>query len=180
MRFVLNRAQKEAFVADLNQGVQQSQAVALLSFSKLTVEQFTSFRLSLRKQDVRVKVVKNTLAKRVFEASPYKDLASHLEGPTLIAYGTGDPVTTAKAIWEWTKKENFNVEVKGGVALGQIMSKAQLEALSKLPGRKDLLVSFLWALKSSPTKFLYALQDAPKRLGYALAALQKKKETQPT
>lgn len=136
----------------------------------------TSFRLELKKKNVNVKVVKNTLAKRVFGATPYKEMNDHLKGPTLLAYSSNDPVITAKAIYEWTKKEGFDLKMKGGAALGQTMSAAQLEALSKLPGKNELFVSFLWALKSSPTKFLYALQDAPKRLGYALAALQQKKE----
>lgn len=172
----MNRAEKEAFVSDLKEGVDKSQAFALMSFSKLTVEQMTSFRLSLRKKDVRVRVVKNTLARRVFDESEFKGLSEHLQGPTLLAYGSGDPVLAAKAIWEWTSKEGLAIKVKGGAALGQMMSEAQLKALSSLPGKNELYVSFLWALKSAPTKFLYALQDAPKRLGYGLNALKEKKE----
>jgi large subunit ribosomal protein L10 len=171
----LNRTQKEAFVADLEDGVRKAQAFALMSFSQLNVEQMTSFRLSLRKRDIHVKVVKNTLAKRVFDKTPFAGVSAHLQGPTLLAYGPGDPVITAKAIWEWAEKENFNVKIKSGAALGQLMSEAQLKALSKLPGKNELFVGFLWALKSSPTKFLYALQDAPRRLGYALNALKEKK-----
>lgn len=172
----MNRAEKEAFVSELKGNISESQAFALMSFSKLTVEQMTEFRLSLRKRDVRVRVVKNTLARRVFDDSEYKALSEHLEGPTLLAYGAGDPVLAAKAIWEWAAKENIAVKVKGGAALGQTMSEAQLKALSTLPGKNELFVSFLWALKAAPTKFLYALQDAPKRLGYAVNALKEKKE----
>jgi len=171
----LNRAQKEAFVANFEAGVQKAQAFAVMSFSNITVEQMTSFRLSLRKKDVQVKVVKNTLAKRVFDKTAFAEVVSHFTGPTLVAYSAGDPVLTAKAVWEWAGKEGFNVKIKTGAALGQVMSTAQLKALSQLPGKNELFVSFLWALKSGPTKFLYALQDAPKRLGYALNALQEKK-----
>ncbi|NDD03945.1 MAG: hypothetical protein EB078_03485 [Proteobacteria bacterium] len=56
------------------------------------------------------------------------------------------------------------------------MSNEQLKALSKLPGKNELFVGFLWALKSSPTKFLYALQDTPRKLGYALVALRDQKQ----
>jgi large subunit ribosomal protein L10 len=171
----LNRAGKETFVSDFTKGINDAQAIALLSFNKLSVEQMTSFRLALRKNNVRVKVVKNTLAKRVFETTNYKDVSKDFQGPTLVAYSNGDPVTTAKAIWEWIGKENFDIKLKSGVALGQVMSEAQLKALSKLPGRNELYVSFLWALKSAPTKFLYALQDHPRKLGYALGALRDKK-----
>lgn len=171
----MNRTQKAEFVTNLQKGLADSQAFALLSFSKLTVDQMTQFRLGLRKQDIRVRVVKNTLAKRALADGPYADVAAHLEGPTLIAYGQ-DPVTTAKAVSEWAAKENFSLRIKGGAALGQLMSVQQLTALSKLPGRNELLVSFLWALKSAPTSFLYALQDKPRSLGYALGALKEKKE----
>ncbi len=172
----MNRTQKAAFVSDLDESIKSAQAFALLSFSKLNVEQMTAFRLSLRKSNVRVKVIKNTLAKRVLDQTDFKEIGAHLEGPTLIAYGPGDPVTTAKAISEWAGKENFDIKIKAGMALGKVVSDVQLKALSKLPGRNELLVSFLWALKSHPTRFLYALKDAPQRMGYALNALREKKE----
>jgi large subunit ribosomal protein L10 len=172
----LNRTEKQDFVNELAKGVQEAQAIALMSFSKLTVEEMTSFRLALRKKDVRVKVVKNTLAKRVFNDTPFKEVCNQFEGPTLLAYSKGDAVLTAKAIMEWANKENFNVKLKAGVALNKVISQKEMVALSKLPGRNDLLVGFLWALKSHPTRFLYALQDGPNRLGYALGALKAKKE----
>ena len=172
----MNRAEKQEFVTELTKGVQDAQAMALMSFNKLTVEQMTSFRLSLAKKDVQVKVVKNTLAKRVFNETAFKEVVSSLEGPTLLASSKGDAVMMAKAIMEWTTKENFDVKLKTGIALGKVLSVKDMTALSKLPGRNELLVSFLWALKSHPTKFLYALQDTPRKLGYALGALKAKKE----
>ncbi len=172
----MDRSQKEAFVQEFTQEISTASAMAVMSFNKLSVEQMTSFRLGLAKQGVRVRVVKNTLAKRILADGPMKDLKPHFRGNTLVAYGEGDAVVTAKAICEWLGKENFDVQVKSGSALGQVMSQAQIIALSKLPGKKELLTGFLWALKSGPTQFLYALQDTPRRLGYAIGALQAKKE----
>jgi large subunit ribosomal protein L10 len=172
----LKRAEKEAFVSSLAESVNGAQALALLSFNKLNAEQFSNFRLSLRKKGLRVKVVKNTLARRVFGETAHKALSEQFTGPVLMAYGDGDPVTAAKAIFEWVNVENFDVQVRGGVALGQVMSKDQLGALSKLPGRQELLTSFLYALQSGPKGFLNAVQDMPRKLGYALAALEDKKK----
>ena len=172
----MNRAEKQEFVSDFAKGLSGAQAFALLSFNKITVEQMTSLRLALSKNKVNVKVVKNTLAKRVLDETPFKELNTHLKGPTLFVYGSQDPVITAKSIVEWTGKENFELKLKGGVALGQIMSETQIKSLSKLPGRNELYVSFLWALKSHPTRLLNALQDTPRKLGYALGALKAKKE----
>lgn len=174
--FLLDRSQKEAFIKDFSADVASAQALAVMSFNKLDVERMTAFRLGLAKQGVRVKVVKNTLARRVLKETPLGDLSPSFTGPTLVAYGEGDAVMTAKAIAEWLGKEGFDLNVKGGAALGQVMSPAQMTALSKLPGKNELFVGFLWALKSAPTQFLYALQDAPRRLGYAVGALKAQKE----
>ena len=172
----MNRTEKQEFVSDFAKGLGGAQAFGLLSFSKISVEQMTSFRLALSKNKVSVKVAKNTLAKRVLADTPFKDLTTQLKGPTLFVYGAQDPVVIAKMIVEWTTKENFDLKLKGGVALGQVMSENQMKALAKLPGRSELLVSFLWALKSHPTRFLNALQDTPRKLGYALGALKTKRE----
>ncbi len=172
----MNRAEKEIFASDLSKSVTSANALALLSFNKLNAEQMSNFRLSLRKKGLRVRVVKNTLARRVFDATPYKALSDQLTGPVLMAFTDGDPVLATKAIWEWVNLENFDVQVRGGVALGQVMTKEQLNALSKLPGRNELLTSFLYALQSAPKGLLNAVQDMPRKLGYALAALEEKKK----
>lgn len=175
----MDRSQKETFVDTLSKNLTDSNAFVLMSFSKLSVEKVTSFRLGLRKKDVFVKVIKNSLAKRVLDKTAYKEMSNHLEGPMMIAFGKGDPVLTTKVLWEWVNKEDFGVTIKGGVALGQTMSTDKLKALSKLPGRPELLTSFVWGLKSLPTKFLYALEDTPRKLGYALSAYKTKKEAEP-
>lgn len=175
----MKRTDKESFVSDFAKNIQSAEAFTLMSFNKISVENMTEFRLALRKQGIRVRVVKNTLAKRVFSESPFKEqFDSHLEGPTMVAYGSGDAVSAAKAIYEWVDKEDLDVAVKGGMALGEVFSEQQIRALSKLPGREQLLTGFLWALNSAPTSFLNAVQDLPRKLGYALSALKDKKAGQ--
>jgi large subunit ribosomal protein L10 len=172
----LNLAEKQEFVAKLTTDVTGSQAFALMSFGALDAEKMNSLRLGLRKQNVRVRVVKNTLARRVFKDTGQEDLAKNLSGPTMLLYSSSDPIQAAKAFQEWLKKDDFGLKVKSGLALGEKLDAAKLAALAALPGREELFVSFLWALKNGPTKFLYALQDTPRKLGYALAALKEKKE----
>lgn len=172
----MNRTEKETFVDQFTKDITAAKAFALMSFSKLTVDQMTSFRLRLSKNNVRVKVLKNTLAKMVLEKTPYRDMIPQLDGPTLIALGTGDPITTTRLVCEWADKLNFNLKIRGGMALDRILSDIELKRLSKLPGRNELLVNFLWAAKSHPTRFLHASCDIPRRLGYALGALKTKKE----
>ncbi len=175
----MNRAQKEAFVDKLTQDVSRASAFALMSYSGLKVDQMTSLRLALRRQNISVKVLKNTLAKRAFEKGPYSAVLPQIDGPTIIAISGGDPVSTAKLIWDWAGKEGFNIKIRGGFALGKLMTDLDLKALSRLPGRNELLINFIWAMKCHPTRMLNACTDAPRRLGYALVALNSKTQSAP-
>ena len=174
----MKRSEKEAFVSKFNDNIKDSSAFALMAFEKLSVEAMTEFRLALRKKGVRVQVVKNTLAKRVFGKTDYSSLNEHFQGPTLVAYADkdGDAVETAKAIYEWVGRDGLEISVKGGVALGDVLSESQMSALSKLPGREQMLTGFLFALQDAPRRVLYAAKDMPQKMGYALAALKDKKE----
>ncbi len=173
----MNRSEKETFLAEFTKEVSHVQALAVLAFHKITVEQMTQLRLGLRRKNIRARVVKNTLARRVLENTDYKDLANHFRGTTMVIYGDGDPVATTKAVWEWIGKEELDLKVKAGLALGKVISAAELKELSSLPGRPEMLTGFLFALTSLPSQVLYALQDAPTKVLYALEALKEKQAT---
>jgi len=168
-------SKKQTFVSELSSKIKDANTFAILSFNKVNVATMTGFRIALKKQGLFVKVAKNTLLKRALDSTPYKELGSTLKGTSLIVYSHGDVVTSAKSIVEWLGKEDFSVDIKAAMAMGQIVDKSKLVALSKLPGRKELLTGFLFALTGVPKKVLFALEDAPRKLCYAIIALKEKK-----
>src|SRR5262245_27731472 len=61
-------------------------------------------RLDLRKKNIRLQIVKNSLAKRVFDELGIK--ASKWEGPTVVAWGGDSLAGLAKEVDGWIKKND--------------------------------------------------------------------------
>lgn len=98
----------------------------------------TKLRQELRKKGIRLQVVKNSLAGRVFGERGLAGLSAHLAGTSAIAWGGEGIVELAREIAEWSKKiEKF--QVKGGAVSGQILDAKGVQELSKLPSRIELL-----------------------------------------
>ena len=61
---------------------------------------------------------------------------------------------------------------------GKRISEAELLALSKLPGREQLLAKLLGTMSEVPTSFVRVLSAVPQKLLYALTAVKEQKENQ--
>jgi len=94
-------------------------------------------RGELLQKQIRLRVVPNSLASRVFEGMDMGSIRDVLSGPCAIAYGAENIVDLAKALIEWDKKlEKF--EIKGGFLEGRTLDAAAAKDLAKMPSRAEL------------------------------------------
>jgi large subunit ribosomal protein L10 len=139
----------------------------------LTVEQITNLRKELRKKGAEYKVVKNNFARLAFEELKLPDVASYLAGPTAIALTKDDSGEVAKILIDFAKETS--VKVKGGLVDNIVFDKAQLEAFSKLPGKKDLIAMLMSTMNAPAQNLVYALNGIPTKLVRVLKAIEEKK-----
>ncbi|MCS6865193.1 MAG: 50S ribosomal protein L10 [Gemmataceae bacterium] len=104
-------------------------------------------RKGLRARKIRVKMVKNTLVKKVFDENGVKvDPGS---GPTLLCWGGDSPKALGQAVLDLLKqlrpdpKQPEKIKPKTGVADGEPMT---LENLSKVPTRQEAIGEVVAAL----------------------------------
>jgi large subunit ribosomal protein L10 len=95
-------------------------------------------RLKLREKSIRLRVVKNSLARKVFSDSGLGAICHYFDGPTAVAWGEGSVVDLAKEMTEWSEKIE-KLQIKGGASDGGAISARDIEALSKLPSREEML-----------------------------------------
>jgi large subunit ribosomal protein L10 len=131
----------------------------LLGASGLDAQTDNQLRLHLRKKHIRLKVVKNSLARRVFEEMGLR-VTSYWEGPTLLAWGAG---SLAELSREFDTELRRNVQlknklkVKGAVADGQ---EVTFEQALKMPTRTEAIARVV-NLALSPASRLVAQFLAP-------------------
>ena len=86
---------KQPIVDEIANSIKDAQAVVLVNYSGLTVEQDTALRKELREAGVVYKVYKNTMINFAIKDTEFADLAQHLEGPTAIAVCKDDATAAA-------------------------------------------------------------------------------------
>jgi large subunit ribosomal protein L10 len=111
---------------------------AVVSTQGVNVQQMTALRGALRAKGIRAMVVHNRLGKRALESAGLAGLETLLRGPSTVIWGGDGIVDIAKVLAAEAKKVT-KMEVRGGVTAGVVLSKADIEVLSKIPGRLELL-----------------------------------------
>jgi large subunit ribosomal protein L10 len=130
------RANKAATVATVKEKL-TSGPVLLTEYRGLTVAELKALRNALA-GGADLKVIKNTLATIAAREAGLEDLIPMLQGPTAIAFVTGDVAKVAKDLAEFAKKSPA-LTLKGGVFEGNVLDAAQAKSLSTLESREVML-----------------------------------------
>jgi large subunit ribosomal protein L10 len=97
-------------------------------------------RQQLREQNVRMTVVKNSLARRATEGTPLAAAFQSLEGSTAVVWGAEDIVSLAKVVTKYAEDKNFEgFKPKGGVMDGAPLTADEVKSVSKWPSRQEQL-----------------------------------------
>ncbi|MEA2538350.1 MAG: large subunit ribosomal protein [Chloroflexota bacterium] len=152
---------KRETVAALKEELSSSTTLIVSEYRGLKVSEIAEIRRSLRKQDVSYRVVKNRLMRIAASESGNDALSPFLEGPSAIAFGSGDEATIAKAVLDATRPFKI-VKVKGGVLSGRSIDASGVARLATLPSR-DVLLSQIAGGIAAPMASLAGLFEAPLR-----------------
>ncbi len=172
----LNLEGKKEVVAEFSARLASAQALVLAEYRGLPVEKITQLRAKARASGVYLRVLKNTLARRAVQGTPFEKLADQMVGP--LAYGVSDdPVSAAKLLHAYAK-ENDKLVIKGGAIPGQVMSAKEVGSLASLPSREELLAKLMGTMLAPVTTFVQTLNQVPSKFVRTLAAVRDQKEQQ--
>ncbi|GAC1343946.1 MAG: 50S ribosomal protein L10 [Isosphaeraceae bacterium] len=150
---------KELMMDQLAADLGETRSVLILDLKGLDGVSENRLRLDLRKKKIRMRSLKNTLARRVFTDHGMKDLSQYLEGPSVAVWGGDGIAELAKEISEQVKKLK-TPEIKGGAVDGVVVGPSQVEEITKLPSREVLIGQLLGLALGAPRELL-ALAGAP-------------------
>jgi large subunit ribosomal protein L10 len=165
-------AEKIAKVEALKGRIESSEALLLTEYRGLTVHDATELRRSLSDQ-ARFSVVKNTLLQRAAGEAGIEELKELLEGPTAVAFVSGDVVSVAKKVVDASKKYPALV-LKGAYMEGKVLGPSEAQALATLDSRDVMLSKIAGMLKSEMTRAASMLQALQGRFLGVLDAYREK------
>jgi large subunit ribosomal protein L10 len=142
----LNRNEKAAVVADVTAQAAKSQTLALAEYRGLTVAQLDTLRRQARDKGVYLHVLKNTLARRAVQGTPFEVAGERMVGPLIYGFSE-DAVAAAKVIADFAKG-NDKLVIKGGAFGGRVLDADGVKSLAAIPSREVLLAQIAGLLKS--------------------------------
>jgi large subunit ribosomal protein L10 len=163
----VNREEKVRVIESLTAKLRVGSAV-LVDYQGMDVARSTDLRRRSRESGVDFVVAKNTLTRRAADEAGVEGLAEFLVGPTALAF-SDDPVASAKLMAEFADQVESFV-LKGGLLEGGRV------ALSKLPGREQLLAQIVGGISSPLTGLVTVLNNTVQGLVVALGQIAEQKQ----
>ena len=174
----MERDKKNEVVSALGDSFSRAKIAVVAEYRGLKVSDLEKLRRNLREQDAQIQVAKNTLLRIAVKDTPYDNLSDSFSGSTAVAVGYTEPVGPAKVLTAFAKEHSASFSIRCAGLEGSRISADDLLALSKLPGREELLGKLLGTMAAVPTGFVRVLNAVPQKLVYALIAIKEQKENQ--
>ena len=153
---ILNQKKEE--VSKLAEKMKEAKIILLADYRGINVADVTGLRAELRKSNSEYRVIKNNITRRALAEAGIEGLEGLLEGPIAVVMNNDDYLETAKAIYNYSKENDF-YKIKGGVIEGKVMSAEEIITLAKLPSRETLLSMLAGALLGNISKLAVALDQ---------------------
>jgi len=178
MSKVIKQMQMDALKKDFN-GVRD---MVFLSVSKLNAGLTHGLRMSMRKKNIRLQVIKNSLARRVFREMGLniKDDSAYWAGPTLLAYGAGSVSELSRSLDDELRSPKLvagykdKVVIKGAVADGQ---EVTFDVAKKMPTKVEAMGRVVMLALAPAAKIAGALRGPAGRVaGQVKTVSEGKKE----
>lgn len=165
----ISKQRKEEVQARYSDWVRRSQAVILVEYSGANMKSIDAIRAKIREAGGEFHVVKNTLVRRVFAEHGMEFPSDYLIKSTAISFAFTDPASTAKALTDATKGNEF-VKVKGGMMDGKALNPAQVKALSDMPPLPVMRATLLGVLQAPAGKLVRTLAEPARGLAAVIKA----------
>lgn len=171
----LNLDDKKAIVAEVNETAGQALSLVIADARGVDVSNMNALRAKARAENVQLRVIRNTLAKRAFAETDYACVEDVLVGPSLFAFSMEDPGAAARLFKDFAK-ENEAFEVKALSVSGQLLDKGQIDILASLPTLHEALGMLAGVTLAPVTKLVRTLNEIPTKTTRAVAAVRDAKE----
>jgi len=170
----VDRAQKEAVVAELGQIFSDSGVIVVAHYAGLTVAEMQDFRTRMREAGGSVRVAKNRLAKIALEGTPCESIKGLLNGMTVLAYSE-DPVSAAK-VAEAFAKDNDKLVILGGAMGENALDPAGVKAVAAMPSREELIASIVGAIGAPASNIAGAIGAPAANVASILSTIEDRAE----
>ena len=171
----LNLEGKKAIVSEVSATASNALSLVIADARGVSVTDMTTFREKAREQNIDIRVIRNTLAKRAFEGTEFECVNEVLTGPSLFGFSMEDPGAAARLFKDFAKA-NDKFDVKALSISGQLLDKEQIDVLAKLPTLEQALGQLASVTLAPVMKLVRTFNEVPTKITRVVAAVGDQKQ----
>ncbi len=134
----MSRFIKEKMVEQYGERFRDVSAVAVISTQGVDAIRMAAFRSTLRGRGIQAMRIDNRLGGRAFATGDLAGIEALFDGPSTVVWG-GDSIVDIAKVLKDEAARLAELQIRGGMSDGEIFSQKQLQMLSELPGREELI-----------------------------------------
>jgi large subunit ribosomal protein L10 len=167
-------------ISEIQKALSASKAIILANHAGMDVNAQNQLKREIKASGAHITVSKNSLLKialkEILGGELPENLDKALEGPTSVLYTNDDPVSPTKALFDFIKGHEEKPVLKLGVMDGKVLTLTEIESLSKLPGKQELLAMLVGQLNAPIAGFAQVLRANLQNVVFAFDAIKRSKE----
>jgi len=159
-------------VQNLTEQLREAKSIVLADYRGLTVSQISQLRSQIKKSGGQLLVIKNTLLARALANLNLEVDETSLVGPTAIVIAIEDEMAPLKTVANFAKNAGLPT-FKSGIWEGRALSGTQIEELSLLPSKNELIGQLMGVLSSPCVNLAQVISTNPRKLILILKGISK-------
>lgn len=171
----MKKETKIKIVKELEEAFNQNNTCYLIDYKQMPVWKMVELRKTLKRNNFKLKVVKNRLALRAV-GDRFPELRPYFQKNTAVAFTDKDPIALAKLLKEFSEQGKV-LEIKAGVVEGYYLPPEMFDEVIKLNSKMDLIAKIGYLMSYPLTQFLRTWQTPLVNMGRLLSLLKQKKES---
>jgi large subunit ribosomal protein L10 len=164
---------KETILAQYQEWMAKSVALILVEYTGVKMSELDTIRAKVREAGGEFHIVKNTLAKRAFDAAGMPIGPGYLENSTAVGFAFSDAASVAKALADMDKSME-DVKIKGGYLGKQVLSTNEVKALANLPPLPVVRAQLLGTILAPAGKLVRTLAEPGRQVAAVIKAFADK------
>jgi len=169
------KEQKKQIIEDLTNKLKEFKSLVFVDYKGLTVKEASEIKRLCKEQAVFYVVAKKTLIKLALEKAGIKDVdVKNLQGNIALVIGFEDEVAPAKIVAKYAK-DHEALKMLGGIMESKFIDLAQVEALSKIPSKVELLAKLVGSINAPVSGFVNVLAGNLRGLVQVLNSIKEQK-----
>ena len=165
----LTKQEKETIVKQYQEWMEKSIAMVVVEYTGINMKELDSLRSKMREAGGEFHVIKNTLARRAFDAVGLPLAEGYLEKSTAVGFAFEDAPGVAKVMTEFNKDLD-SIIIKGGYLDKQIIEIDEIKALAQLPPLPVVRAQILGTILAPASKLVRTLAEPGRQVAAVINA----------